>query len=109
MLKDDNVPLTSSAHNEPLASEGSDYILIDTPGKVRTLSFIKYFIVGIIGALIIYGFVFDKWNIQDLPKKAEDPTAQSKKSAKEINNKNDKAKSKSKSTKASKGKKKSQI
>ena len=43
------------------AEESSDFILVDTPSKIKTLFTIKILILGLIAVLIIYGFLFDKW------------------------------------------------
>ena len=52
--------------------EPSQYTLVDSPGKKRTLIIIKMLIAGIILALVTYGFVFDKWSINE-PKKEASP------------------------------------
>ena len=50
--------------------EPSQYTLVDSPGKKRTLIIIKMLIAGIILALVTYGFVFDKWSINEPKKEA---------------------------------------
>ena len=40
----------------------AEYILVDTPGKLRTLWSIKCFIFSLLLLMITYGFVFDKWS-----------------------------------------------
>ena len=55
------------------SEEGVDYVLIDTPGKKKTLRNIKYLIVGLIALMILYGFIFDKWKLDTkAPKTSEE-------------------------------------
>ena len=46
-------------------NESTDFVLVDSPGKKRTLSFIKIFIACLIAALVFYGTFFDKWALKD--------------------------------------------
>lgn len=44
--------------------EQEEYTFADSPGKIRTLFFIKYSIVAIVLCMVVYGFFFDKWSIE---------------------------------------------
>ena len=65
----------SETLDEP--EELSQYTLVDSPGKKRTLIIIKMLIVGIILALVTYGFVFDKWSLNESKKESSPKAASS--------------------------------
>lgn len=41
------------------------YVYIDTPGKIKTLNRLKYLIVTLILLIVAYGFLFDKWKLEE--------------------------------------------
>lgn len=51
---------------EKVEQKEQEFIEIDTPGKIRTLALIKYFIFGLVTLLVLYGFLFDKWELPPL-------------------------------------------
>jgi hypothetical protein len=44
-----------------ISSEGSpqDYIVIDTPGKIKALNWVKFIVIGTLLALLTYALVYE--------------------------------------------------